>query len=245
MQKRTKPPAVRPDVIVTQELTHIGDESQNDSDDSTYRKTWNIGRSKGKLGKCPDYKRVHALLLYWDKSCGDLHTEKEVNALKDVLETRFRYHTTQIPLMDARNGKKLQTRLNSEVASFIDVHDGSDTLLIIYYAGHGKHGTNYGHLDLVGFARSPQILTTSADQYSETSVNDQKNGVVYRDRVVKWNRTEALLKDATADVLEIFDWYYQVVFYIECADFQCSCYAGTLSLTRGDPRCVQRGCRQE
>ena len=145
--------------------------------------------------------------MYWDENSGDLDTEREVKALQDVLEQDFHYNTIIEPLAAAGKGKRPQTTLNSKVARFIEDCDGSDTLLIVYYAGHGRPGGMYGQLQLLGSVSSLLLFLNDANFSSDTSLNGKKNGIDYEDRLVMWNKTERLLQDAGADILEIFDWY--------------------------------------
>lgn len=105
---------------------------------------------KGNYGKPSCYKYAHVLLLYWDESCGDLSTKQEVEDLRDVFEELFHYHTIIKKLTAPSPGKRLQTTLNAIVANFIEDCDGPDTLLVVYYAGHGRPGDQYGHLQLLG-----------------------------------------------------------------------------------------------
>ena len=196
-----------PNLAVTETLPGDRDELQDESDDSKYQVSWSNIMDKGKWGKPLRYKHVCALLLYWDKSCGDLSTEKEVDELKAVLEDVFQYHAEKAPLMAASRGKKVQTMINQIVANFIDRFDGPENLLIIYYAGHGMPDKGkYGRLQLLGSATFPIPYAPNADYSSATSTNDNDRGVGFQDKLVIWNDTEMLLKSAAAHVFEIFDW---------------------------------------
>ena len=104
---------------------------------------------KGNYNHPSKYNKVAVLLLCWEQSCNDLKTTDEVNALKSVFEERFRYHTT-VEILDNNRTPKLQVRLNKKVAAFVDKHDGPNTLLIVYYAGHGKPGKDHGELEIFG-----------------------------------------------------------------------------------------------
>ena len=94
------------------------------------------------------YKEVEVLLLCWDESCSDMNTEVEVEGLKAVFETRFGYNTT-VEHLNTWDKKNLQMHINSKVAIFVGARDDPDTLLIVYYAGHGILGGD-GHLYLQG-----------------------------------------------------------------------------------------------
>ncbi|KAF6226904.1 hypothetical protein HO133_008345 [Letharia lupina] len=60
--------------------------------------------------------------------------------------------------------RKPQVQVNTIVAAFIGAHDGPTTLLIVYYAGHGKPGSYYGSLVLHGLfeylAATKEMATT-------------------------------------------------------------------------------------
>ena len=129
-------------------------------------------------------------------------TNEEVKSLQSVLEKLFNFHV-QVEPLDNHIEKKLQVRINSIVAQFVEKHDGPNTLLIVYYAGHGRPGSYYGHLELFGSVGYHLFYFSVANRGRQTSPNDKKKRV---DSLV-WNKTEELLKDAAADVLEIFDWY--------------------------------------
>ena len=92
------------------------------------------------------YKKVEVLLLCW---ADDMATKDEVNRFKSVLEKRFHY-STHTEYLDAMIETKLQLQVNAKVASFTSTHDGPHTLLIVYYAGHGRPGSYYGALEVHG-----------------------------------------------------------------------------------------------
>ena len=96
------------------------------------------------------YKKVEVLLLCWERSCDDLATKNEVDKLKATFENRFNYHV-DVKYLDATIERRLQVRVNGMVAKFVDEHDGPSTLLIVYYAGHGRPGTEYGNLEFFGY----------------------------------------------------------------------------------------------
>ena len=122
-----------------------GDEFQ----DAEYQVLWNNTMDRGPYGYPSKYDKVTVLLLGWAQSCNDLKTKEEVNALKSVFEKRFRYDTTT-EFLDNNKQQRLQVQLNGKVAAFVDANDGPNTLLIVYYAGHGRPGKVHGDLEMFG-----------------------------------------------------------------------------------------------
>lgn len=127
-------------------IDYEGDERKNDSN---LQVLWSKVMDRGPYKNPSTYRKVEALFLSWAKNSDDLATREEVNRLKSVLETRFNYHV-QLKLLDNYIERKLQVRINKIVAEFVDEHDGTNTLLIVYYAGHGRPGSYYGSLELFG-----------------------------------------------------------------------------------------------
>ena len=95
------------------------------------------------------YTKVEALLLCWDDNSDDLTTKAEVKRLEAVLKNDFGYHA-EIFYLDNHIEQRLQVILNAVVAEFVRKHDGPNTLLMVYYAGHGRPGSYYGALELFG-----------------------------------------------------------------------------------------------
>ena len=122
---------------------------EDEIQDAEYQVLWNITMDQGKYNHPSAYEKVMVLLLCWAQDSNDLGTTKEVNDLKLVFEERFRYHTTT-EYLDNNKQQKLQVQLNSKVAAFVGANDGPNTLLIVYYAGHGKPGKIHGDLEMFG-----------------------------------------------------------------------------------------------
>ena len=102
-------------------------------------------------------------------SCSDLATKEEIDDLKATFEDRFNYHA-EIKYLDVT--KKLQVRVNAIVATFVEQHDSPNTLLIVYYAGHGRPGPEYGSLELFGSVCHELRFTLSlivADKLHQTT----------------------------------------------------------------------------
>ena len=104
---------------------------------------------RGNYQKPSTYEKVEALLLCWQDDSNDMSTKGEVKRLKAVFEKKFKYNT-QIEYLDNSLETKLQVHVNATVAAFVKAHDGPNTLLIVYYAGHGRPGSYFGALELFG-----------------------------------------------------------------------------------------------
>lgn len=109
---------------------------------------WTNIMNEGRYQNPSRYDKVEVLLLSWKVS--DLDTTKEVKDLRKVFEEDFGYHTTTMYL-NANSEKKLQTHLNRHVARFVDDYNDPNTLIIVYYGGHGGPGDFLGDLELIGY----------------------------------------------------------------------------------------------
>lgn len=72
-----------------------------------------------------------------------------MNALQDVFSEKFKYQTIRQTLTICPR-RSTQAQANRILATFVDDHDAEDTLLIVYYAGHGVPGASHGGLNLIG-----------------------------------------------------------------------------------------------
>ncbi|KAL9023831.1 MAG: hypothetical protein Q9180_008091 [Flavoplaca navasiana] len=176
-------------------------DSAEEEEASRHQVLWENTMAEGKYQNPSLYDIVEVLLLCWATS--DMDTTAEVQELRDVFEKDFGYHATT-EYLNANSKQKLQTQVNARIAKFVGDHDGLKTLLLVYYAGHGGPGQYLGDLVLA----------------AHTSPNDHRDANQRERNRLVWNKTEKLLRDAEADVLEIFD----------------CCYAGTLGLVRGEDR---------
>jgi hypothetical protein len=75
------------------------------------------------------YTQAHVLTLSWEDD--DLGVLLEIRQIETIFQTSYRYavHSWKIPT------EKPATRLQLRLADFLK-HDGPETLLIVYYAGH-------------------------------------------------------------------------------------------------------------
>lgn len=83
----------------------------------------NRGRSR--------YKEAHVLLLSWEDD--DLGVIDEVNDLQDVFRQTYNYETEVWKIPSKRAHNSLATR----IVQFVADHDARDSLLVLYYGGHG------------------------------------------------------------------------------------------------------------
>ncbi len=125
----------------------INYESQGDKDDSEFQLLLHRSMHEGGHKSSTISIKVEVLMLSWEESCDNLKPEKEMNRLRSTFEGRFKYHT-KVQYLDTIEEKRLAVRVNSMVAGFVDRHDGPNTLLIVYYAGHTRPAENSGGLQL-------------------------------------------------------------------------------------------------
>ncbi|KAL8877804.1 MAG: hypothetical protein Q9198_004249 [Flavoplaca austrocitrina] len=163
-------------------------DSAEDEEASRHQVLWENTMAEGRYQNLSLYDNVEVLLLCW--AISDMDTTTEVQELRDVFVKDFGYHTTT-EYLNADSKQKLQVQVNARVAKFVGDHDGPNTLLLVYYAGHGGPGQFFGDLELA----------------AHTSPNDHRDANHRERNRLVWNKTEDLLRPAEADVLEIFDWY--------------------------------------
>ncbi|KAL9626566.1 MAG: hypothetical protein Q9204_007208, partial [Flavoplaca sp. TL-2023a] len=169
-----------------EELSAACYDSAEDEEASRHQVLWENTMAEGRYQNPSLYDNVEVLLLCW--AISDMDTTTEVQELRDVFEKDFGYHTTT-EYLNADSKQKLQVQVNARVAKFVGDHDGPNTLLLVYYAGHGGPGQFFGDLELA----------------AHTSPNDHRDANHRERNRLVWNKTEDLLRPAEADVLEIFD----------------------------------------
>ena len=136
--------------VQLRELSTVDYESPDEIEASKHQVLWSSIMDKGNYIRPSGYNKVEVLLLCWAQASVDLATKEEVEKLKAVFEDKFGYNAT-IANLDANRQGRLQVQVNAKVANFVEDHDGPQTLLIVYYAGHGKPGKFFGDLELFGF----------------------------------------------------------------------------------------------
>lgn len=149
----TSPLTSGPTINLPPESSTVNDEAQDEKDDSEYQVLWSKVMDKGNYKSSSTYTNVEVLLLCWAEGSDDMAVKDEVSRLKSTFETCLNYHA-QISYLDATVERKLQVQVNTIVQAFIGAHDKPTTLLIVYYAGHGKPGSYYGSLVLHGLVES-------------------------------------------------------------------------------------------
>lgn len=232
MDENNKSPLTESPTI--NEPSNANFEIQDEKDDySEYQVLWSKTMDKGQYKSSSTYTNVEVLLLCWAESSDDLAVKEEVSKLKSTFETSFNYNT-QISYLDAKIERKLQVQVNTIVAAFIGAHDGPTTLLIVYYAGHGKPGSYYGSLVLHGLVDhqilTSWLLTTPGKlrkmierRASTCSCGTRPRSFWRMPKQMSWKfSTGNLTLIAEKTVLTCHQ----------------SCYAGNLCLTRGEHRLV-------
>lgn len=77
------------------------------------------------------YKEVEVLLIRWEED--ELEVEWELNELHKVFRDLYGFTTEQF-LIPSQNSHR---KLNLKALRFVEEHENEDTLLIVYYGGHG------------------------------------------------------------------------------------------------------------
>ena len=141
------PHTLQPATSLPPDSSTVNYESEDEKEDSDLQLRWSSVMDEGHYETSSSHTKVEVLLLCWKHSCSDMATNEEIDDLKATFEDRFNYHA-EIKYLDVT--KKLQVRVNAIVATFVEQHDSPNTLLIVYYAGHGRPGPEYGSLELFG-----------------------------------------------------------------------------------------------
>ena len=143
-------------------IIHYGDKREQEN--SKFQIAWEQNSRNGKKSES-SYERAAVLLISWDIKCDDLKTKDEVNSLSfslpctltvkqvERLERVFRdsYHYRVRKVLLTSTGKLPQVQTQWHVSNFVMDEDGPQTLLIVYYAGHGTPGSVPGQLELSGW----------------------------------------------------------------------------------------------
>ncbi|KAF2268850.1 hypothetical protein CC78DRAFT_575834 [Lojkania enalia] len=125
------------------------------------------------------HDRGYVLLLSWAPALDDLGIKDEFDSLENTFRDLYGFGVDR-QLLNGKNGNS-QHEMNYHLSNFMWRHDAQDTLLIIYYGGHGL------------FQREPgmQLLPSAGSQV-------EKN-------YIAWDGAEQNITRTKADVLVIFD----------------------------------------
>lgn len=85
----------------------------------------------------PRYSSVHVLLLRWEDD--DLGTEREVADLEKVFRDSYHYYTERYEIPTDDPTTQLEYKLND----FRRAYDDGNSLLVLYYGGHGALERRY------------------------------------------------------------------------------------------------------
>ncbi|RGP80476.1 hypothetical protein FLONG3_1404 [Fusarium longipes] len=118
------------------------------------------------------YSDVQVLLIRWEED--ELQVEDELNELKRVFDL-YGFITDRFLIPTSNSHRKL----NQKVLSFVEEHEHEDTLLIIYYGGHGS----------INKARQSTWCCKSDKSYA----------------AVEWSAIQTLFETAKCDVLLLLD----------------------------------------
>jgi hypothetical protein len=83
------------------------------------------------------------------RNLGAILTLEQVSDLEEVFSKQYNYRVYKTQL-DITLPTRPQVLINFDVARFVKEQDAEDTLLILYYAGHGTPGRSPGQLRLFG-----------------------------------------------------------------------------------------------
>ena len=116
---------------------------QNVDNEENYKRRWDESGVRGPFSQGPSYERINILLLSWRECCETSHTWEEVDKLEHVFKNKFHYDT-QREYLCHHAGTNVQMQLMVIVAGFARVPKESNTLFIVYFAGHAIPA-NYSH----------------------------------------------------------------------------------------------------
>ena len=117
---------------------------------SEQQRIWTKTIADGPFKRSPYYKKIAVLTLSFHRDFDDLGdgVQSEIDNLSSLFRESFNYPVENFEL---RPEEDAQVIINARVAKFVCDNRGPDTLLIVYYAGHGRPGTNHGELVVFKF----------------------------------------------------------------------------------------------
>jgi hypothetical protein len=100
-------------------------------------------RHETKMGE--GYQNVAVLLIKWADEIDQLQTADEVEQVRGIFADEFNFPTKVI---DLNNITRPQLQLERNFVEFMAEYDGDQTLMIIYYTGHGSYDERTKELNL-------------------------------------------------------------------------------------------------
>ena len=97
---------------------------------------------KGVGGVGLAHRSCAVLLISWEEELDDLGTGEEVDELEAIFQNEYRYIVEKKQLVKERRSP--QNQVQKILANFVYDYDDENTLLIVYYAGHGAPGKQEG-----------------------------------------------------------------------------------------------------
>jgi len=97
---------------------------------------------KGVGGVGLAHRSCAVLLISWEEELDDLGTGEEVDELEAIFKNEYRYIVEKKQLVKERRSP--QNQVQKILANFVYDYDDENTLLIVYYAGHGAPGKQEG-----------------------------------------------------------------------------------------------------
>ncbi|MCJ1423610.1 hypothetical protein MMC29_001494 [Sticta canariensis] len=221
-----KQPADRPCTArcraVSEQAHSIQYEDEYEKSNAAFHLAWNACMAQGSYKSPSFYKKVSCLLFSWDKEVDDLGTEKEVADLTNVFENTFRFKVKRALLTNDPDHLP-QVQVTKHIGDFLYDEDGVHTLLLVYYAGHGR----------------PKPMRDGSNCLALTGKNRSYDKPENLNEVV-WDNLENNFQHTKADVLEIFDCCYAgdlgmtpQVWGTRSFEFLGACPSGNTTLSPG------------
>jgi hypothetical protein len=85
----------------------------------------------------------------------------QIDALHDVFEKIYHFKVERYELRQSQNDmsqygnqkQNPQFYLTKKLQDFLEKEDDHESLIIVYYAGHGSPGVSHSHLNISGYVR--------------------------------------------------------------------------------------------
>jgi Caspase domain len=134
---RDQVPQTSPASESPEQASHSQQQDRAALEDSRLRSVWEDAMKEG-VGPSIRHHKATVLMISWAYPLDTLGTAAEVDALGVVFSEKFNYTVLKNQIED--NGKLAQIQASKFLADLVYHHDEENSLLIIYYAGHGEGG---------------------------------------------------------------------------------------------------------